>query len=152
MSIQIRWFATVICLPAIIPMLSFTISFAQTKISWDILSDVTFEEKYVTEADDYFLFPTFGNKVQAYDGQRVEITGYVIPIDPEGMFYILSKFPYASCFFCGQAGPETIVELQLTGEKKRHYELDEIITFKGILKLNATDVDHCNYILESATE
>lgn len=52
-------------------------------------------------------------------------------------------------FFCGGAGPETIVELELKSDKD-YFLMDEVVTMKGILKLNADDIYKCNYILEKA--
>lgn len=51
----------------------------------------------------------------------------------------------SSCFFCGQGGPETAVELHFTD--KSNFKTDNIVTITGILKLNRDDVDHFNYIL-----
>lgn len=55
----------------------------------------------------------------------------------------------ASCFFCGGAGPETIIEVIF--KKKPPFKTDQIVEITGILELNADDVDHCNYILKEAT-
>ena len=64
-------------------------------------------------------------------------------------YYILSKGPFASCFFCGDGGPETIVELELKN-KNQYFMMDEIATIKGVLKLNADDIYQCVYILQNA--
>ena len=83
------------------------------------------------------------------DGKLVEIKGYIIPIDVESGFYVLSANPFASCFFCGNAGPESVMELQFDGKLKKTYTTDEIATFQGRLKLNWDDLEHCNYILQN---
>ena len=70
-------------------------------------------------------------------------------IDPEIGYYVLSKGPFASCFFCGAAGPETIVELSLKS-KDKSFMMDEFATFKGYLKLNSDDIYRCVYIIEFA--
>ena len=59
----------------------------------------------------------------------------------------LSKNPYASCYICGNAGAETIVELWIQPKSIRRYKTDERLTFKGKLRLNDSDVGHFNYIL-----
>ncbi len=66
------------------------------------------------------------------------------------MFFILSRYPLSSCYFCGAAGPETVVELQLKPEAVKRYRMDEQLSFKGTLLLNVNDLDHCNYILKGA--
>ncbi|MFN7119393.1 MAG: DUF3299 domain-containing protein, partial [Saprospiraceae bacterium] len=87
---------------------------AQTEISWKQLADVTFKAEYFKEIDMKVLVPTFGRSIKALAGKKVAITGYLIPVDPDFKTVVLSKNSYASCFFCGGAGPETIVELWLS--------------------------------------
>ena len=121
------------------------------QVTWDDLADVKFTQRYFKEYDAHFLYPTFGYQIRLLEGKEIVIKGHVLAIDPKEGDYILSRNPYASCFFCGAAGPESIVELNLKPGHRR-YKNDQIATFKGILKLNENDVDHCNYILEQAEE
>ena len=125
------------------------ISFGQIEITWKTLEDVEFTDTYLEELDAYYYYPYFGPNISALEGQEVILRGFVLAIDPVERYYILSKGPYASCFFCGGAGPETIVELELKSDKD-YFLMDEMVTMKGILKLNADDIYKCNYILEKA--
>lgn len=125
------------------------ISFGQIEITWKTLEDVEFTDTYLEELDAYYYYPYFGPNVSALEGQEVILRGFVLAIDPVERYYILSKGPYASCFFCGGAGPETIVELELKSDKD-YFLMDELVTMKGILNLNADDIYKCNYILEKA--
>ncbi len=122
---------------------------SEREITWDDLGDVTFEERYVEELEVNFLYPSFGEKVKAIEGQEIALKGYLLALDPDEDYYILSKNPFASCFFCGAAGPETIVELNIVKGKNKLVN-DEIITISGTLRLNKDDVYHCNYILDEA--
>ncbi len=121
------------------------------ELTWHTLTDVSFKEQYVADLDMYYWKPTFGASVKALEGKEVYITGYVIPVDLDENFYVISRYPYAQCFFCGGAGPESVVDLRFNG-KNRRYKTDERLTFKGRLKLNATDVYQMNYILDGAVE
>ncbi|MFN8356206.1 MAG: DUF3299 domain-containing protein [Spirosomataceae bacterium] len=121
------------------------------KISWDDLKDVTFKKKWYAEEQVYMLYPTFGQKVAKFDGKDVIIKGYVIPVDYEGNLYVLSAFPYSMCFFCGGAGPESVMSLKFKKNGKR-FKTDEVHTFKGKLKLNASDIYELNYILDGAEQ
>ncbi len=123
-------------------------AWAQTHLTWDQLAEVEYEARFFEKYDQKFLVPLFGKTPKAYEGKEVTVTGYIIPIDETS--YVLSKNPYAACFFCGSAGPETVVELQLKPKSTRRYKMDEKMTFKGILKLNDTDVEHFTYIIEKA--
>jgi len=124
-------------------------AFSQVEISWTDLEDVEFSDLYVEEEDEYFLYPHFGPGVLALEGKEVILSGYILALDPDDGYYILSKGPFASCFFCGAGGPETVVELDLKSDKDS-FIMDEYITMKGVLKLNADDIYHCNYIFQYA--
>lgn len=121
------------------------------ELTWRTLTDVEFKDVYVEELDAYYWKPTFGESVKALKGKEVYITGYIIPVDYDEDFYVLSRYPFANCFFCGGAGPESVVDLRFKS-KTRKYETDERLTFKGTFALNADDVYQMNYILEGAVE
>lgn len=121
------------------------------ELTWHTLTDVTFSQMYVQELDMYYWKPKFGASVKALEGKEVYITGYVIPVDYDENFYVVSRYPYANCYFCGGGGPESVCDLRFAGQNRK-YKTDERLTFKGKLKLNATDVYQMNYILEGAVE
>ena len=126
-----------------------TSGWAQTEITWLTLTDVKFSRKYFEEVDEYLFYPEFGASVKALEGQEVYLQGYMFPIAPEENNFILSRYPFASCFFCGASGPESIVELMLKpGHPK--FQMDQTVTIQGKLRLNQDDIDYCNYILEEA--
>ena len=74
------------------------------ELTWKQLTDVEFKDVYVEELDAYYWKPTFGANVKALAGREVYITGYIIPVDYDENFYVLSRYPFANCFFCGGAG------------------------------------------------
>ena len=110
-------------------------SFSQTQITWEDLEDVTFTRKYSKEVDAYFLFPTFGPKVKALNNKVLSLKGYIIVIDPQEKFYVLSRYPNSTCFFCGAADPNTIVELDMKSSDVT-FKMDQVVTIKGRFKLN----------------
>jgi hypothetical protein len=124
--------------------------YAQTRISWEILKDVRFSNKFSKEVDAYYYYPKFGPSVLRLDGKEVIIKGFLLEIDPAEDIYVLSANPFSACFFCGEAGPESIIELKVPPDHPR-FVMDEVMTFKGKFKLNAEDIYQCNYILEAAT-
>ena len=134
----------------IIPLLFIAVQgMSQTEITWRTLGDVRFTDKYSEEEEAYYYYPHFGSSVKALEGKQVYLKGYMFAIDPKKGIYILSRNPFAACFFCGNAGPESIVELKLKpGHDK--FRMDQVVTIKGRLKLNQDDVYQCNYILEDA--
>ncbi|MEZ4775466.1 MAG: DUF3299 domain-containing protein [Bacteroidia bacterium] len=116
-------------------------------ISWQDLKDVEFNEKFYEKEKEWMLFPTFGHSVQTLAGKTVEITGYVIPLEPTR--YALSANPFSACFFCGNAGPESVIELELASYDQMYYT-DEFRTFRGEFSLNTTNLDKMNYVLTGA--
>lgn len=124
------------------------VAWTQVNITWKQLAEVDFEMRYFKAYDLNIMAPIFGKSPKAFEGKEIIISGYVLPLDIND--FVLSQNPYASCFFCGGAGPETIVELQLKPEAARHFRMDQWMTFKGILRLNHSDPYHFIYILERA--
>lgn len=123
---------------------------AQKLINWSYLGDVKYEVKFSEELGYNLHIATFGKSVKNLDGKEVIITGYMIPLDPLGVSYVLSKNPNSSCFFCGGAGPETVLELELKPSAIKRYEVDSVVEFKGVLKLNKIDDKHLTYVLQEA--
>ena len=82
---------------------------AQRMLNWPDLADVTFSEKFSNSLGIKYYQANFGEDLKAMEGEEVIIMGYLIPLDALGETYALSKNPYSACFFCGAAGPETVV-------------------------------------------
>ncbi len=136
-------FAAIFCLS----LFGFTADEPQ-KISWEVLKDVTFKKKWYEKESIFMLYPTFGPNVKKVENKTVLIKGYMVPVDPESNQYVLSAYPYSMCFFCGGAGPESVMGLKL--KKTQRFKTDDIHVFKGKLELNANDVFELNYILTDA--
>jgi hypothetical protein len=132
-----------------IPATKSNVAAEPVKLSWEMLRDVTFKKKWYPEESVYMLYPTFGPGVQKLNGKPVELTGYVLPVDLESNMYVLSAFPFSACFFCGGAGPESVVSLKFK-KGGRKFKTDERRTFQGTLKLNADNIYELNYILTDA--
>jgi hypothetical protein len=130
-------------------LFAFTPASAPVKLTWETLRDVTFKKKWYAEESIYMLHPTFGPSIQKLKNQPVVITGYILPVDLDANLYVLSAFPFSACFFCGGAGPETVMTLNFK-KGMRKFKTDERLTFQGTLKLNADDIYQMNYILEGA--
>lgn len=135
----------------LIPFISSQL-FAQTRIDWINLADVTFEEKQMAAIELTYNHATFGESLKALAGQEISITGYMIPMDPMGITFVLSRNPNATCFFCGGAGPETVMQIKVKPGKFKRYTVDDRLTFKGILRMYEKDIDSLTYVLEDAEE
>lgn len=116
---------------AVSTLFAFTIC-AQKTLVWPVLGMTTYNEDPQTNV----LIPKFPpSLVEGYEGQEVIITGYLIPVDVAANRYALSKNPFSSCFFCGNAGPETVIELQFAKDPGR-FATDQYLPIQGVLQLN----------------
>ena len=124
---------------------------AQTKSdSWALFSKTKFEPKYYEKMQEYLLYPTFSPDLKALEGKDVTVQGYYVPFAPEDDVYIIiSKFPMSQCFFCGGAGPESIAEINFAKTQSK-FQVDDLLTVKGKLRLNTDNMDHVNFILDQA--
>lgn len=125
------------------------VAVAQQEVSWKLLTNITFSKKYVKKYDSYFKLPVFTKEIKALEGKEIIIKGYIIPVDTKTNYIVLSANPYTNCFFCGNAGPETVMEIKSKKELPI-LKMDEVVTFKGRLKLNDEDIYELNYVLENA--
>jgi hypothetical protein len=124
------------------------------ELNWNMLKKTQFIKKEMAGSPKPVDFPIFPTEMKALEGQLVRMTGYVIPIEETGddAVLVLSAFPYSSCFFCGGAGAETIMDIRLKKKTTKRFKKDETLTFRGKLKLNDSDLMFFNYILEDAEQ
>lgn len=117
--------------------------------TWNTLSKVKIERKLDPSLNFEVDFPTFSEEVLALNGKEIELEGWMIPLDElrGENYFVLSALPFANCFFCGGAGPETVIEVFT--EEKVEFEVDRI-KVKGKLRLNANDPMQLMYILNNA--
>lgn len=136
---------------AIILLFTGTSLTAQSGNLWKTLSKITYKKEY----DELLGFkvdkPVFSKDVKKLEGKNVEIRGYIIPVEgyKSHKEFVFSAFPYNMCFFCGGAGPETVMEVYAA---KPVEFTQEPITLKGTLKLNSDDINRLMYILEEAEQ
>lgn len=116
---------------------------------WKTLLDIKWRKAYSQELKMQVDYPVFTPAVKALEGKTIIISGYVLPTDLyEGNFTMLSAYPMAQCFFCGGAGPESVMEVYVKNGRRSF--ATERVTFKGTLELNETDTSHLIYKLKDA--
>lgn len=124
--------------------------FAQKTDTWNDFAKTKFEPKYHEKLGEYLFYPSFSAELKAMEGKEITIQGFYVPFAPEdGEYIIISKYPMSQCFFCGGGGPESIAEVNFAKNPGK-FQVDDLITVKGKLKLNADNVDHVNFILDQA--
>ncbi len=116
---------------------------------WKKLSKITFTKQYDELMGFKVDIPVFSEEIKAMEGEEVTIRGYIIPVEgyKSHKEFIFSAYPYSMCFFCGGAGPETVMEVYSTEEVE--YTAEQV-TLKGKLELNADDINRLMYALNDA--
>ena len=116
---------------------------------WGLLSTVEIVKGYDEFMSAEVDKPKFSKLLKDNEGSRITLEGFMIPIqqDTKVDYFVLSRFPYQSCFFCGAAGPETVVEVYVND--KVTYTEDRV-KVEGTLKLNANNPLQLFYVLKDA--
>lgn len=115
---------------------------------WTTLAEVGFENRKDKEGYEVEV-PLFSKHLKTFQGKKIKIKGYVIPLAEVGeqSRFMLSALPFNLCYFCGAAGPETVMEID-SSEKIKF--TTKAIVMEGVLMLNDKDPNHHMYILKSA--
>ncbi|MCB0641237.1 MAG: hypothetical protein KDC44_06335 [Phaeodactylibacter sp.] len=116
---------------------------------WRTLSKITYKKQYDEMVGFDVSVPVFSADVQALAGQEVTVRGYIIPTEgyESQTNFVFSAFPYNMCFFCGGAGPETVMEVY--AEDGIEFTA-QAIRIRGTLRLNDSDINRLMYALEGA--
>ena len=110
-------------------------------LTWKLLGEIKYEKRKHPKYGDV-QFPVVTDKVKAKGKKRVLISGFIVPIDSKS--YAISKNVFAACFFCGKAGPESIVGLKFRGATPK-LKTDQYVTVEGVFRYNETDADDWVY-------
>jgi len=112
---------------------------------WKVLRTLKYEAKSTG-----IYQPFFSAEIEKLSGKKVTLEGFMVVIQHEKKpkYFMISYYPINSCFFCGAAGPETVIEVM---SQKPVAFTEEPIAMTGILRLNAKDENKLFYILENAT-
>lgn len=129
-------------------LMTFTAN-AQKESIWKTLAKVTYQIRLDETTQFDLEVPIFSEDVKALDSTEITVEGWMIPLDElrGESYFVLSALPFANCFFCGGAGPDTVMEVF----SKKHIKFTEKrIKVKGKLTLNADDPLRLMYILTEA--
>lgn len=120
--------------------------------NWKLmLNDVRVRYNWSVKHGAYITRARFGEKVQQLDGKEITLKGFFLAADLTGNLFVLSANPMATCFFCGVAGIESVVEIEPHPDDLRIFKrlrTDNYIEVKGTLQLNPDDFERLIYILK----
>lgn len=128
-------------------MLSFHASGQEN--TWKTLAKISIEKRFDELLNYDIEYPIFSEAVKKLNGTKISVEGWMIPLDElrGENYFVLSSLPFANCFFCGGAGPETVMEV-FSKDKIDYTEKRIIVT--GTLTINADDPLRLMYILNDA--
>jgi len=122
---------------------------AQAALDWsDFESGISWKKGSEDAMYPGFLEADFSDDLEVLEGKEVSLIGFLIVLDGARSIYMLSKNPMAECFFCGNGGPETVSQIIFKG--KHSFQMDDLISVTGILRLNRKDPTRCYYLIEQA--
>jgi hypothetical protein len=128
----------------------FSSALSAQSVGWQAFAQVKSETKFFKKEGIYILTPKFDEKIKSLEGMDFTLRGYYIPVDIQSdKWIILSKVPMSQCFFCGGAGPASIAMVNFK-EKAPKFKTDQIITVRGKLRLNDSNLDELNFILDDS--
>ncbi len=116
-------------------------------LNWKILGMIKFVKKQHKDYPEGVMFPLVNSTLKAKNKKKIAMSGFIVPID--NTTYALSKNVFASCFFCGQAGPETIMGIKFKGATPK-LKTDQYVTLEGTFRVNETDIEDWIYHIEEA--
>lgn len=116
---------------------------------WELLSMVKINKEFDEFVGAEIDKPIFSDDIKSREGNRIVLDGFMIPLeqDTKQDYFVLSRFPYQSCFFCGGAGPETVVEV--FADKEFDFT-DDPIRVEGELELNDENPLQLFYVLRNS--
>lgn len=116
-------------------------------LNWKLLGAIKFVKKQNKDYPDGVMYPIINSTLKGKNKKRIAMSGFIVPID--NTTYALSKNVFAACFFCGQAGPETIMGIKFRGGTPK-LKTDQYVTLEGNFRINENDVEDWIYHIEDA--
>ena len=116
-------------------------------LNWKLLGQIKYLKKASKDYPEGVMFPVINTTLKTKNTKTIYMSGFIVPIDNKS--YALSKNVFASCFFCGQAGPETIMGIKFKNPGTK-LKTDQYVTLQGTFRYNDTDVEDWIYHIENA--
>lgn len=119
---------------------------AADTLTWKMLGEIKYMKKKHASYGEVD-FPIINTKLKKLAKKTIVMSGFIVPIDNKN--YALSKNVFASCFFCGKSGPETIMGIKFKGATPK-LKTDTYLTIKGTFRPNENDVEDWIYNCDNA--
>ena len=118
---------------------------------WEMFAGISKERKYFEEVDTHYRVPVFTEELQKKEGETIVLSGFFLPYSKIDSLIIISRYPNSSCFFCGQAGIESVAMVELDAPNPDTYIMDQMLLVKGKLELNSSDINRLAFVIKEAS-
>ncbi len=97
--------------------------------------------------------PNIHPAAKKLNGEQVQLEGFIIPLKGKKnqSHFMFSAFPINMCYFCGRAGPESVIEVFMEDGNTLPFT-EKKIWLQGTLQINENDPQSNLYTLNYAKE
>jgi len=95
--------------------------------------------------------PNVHPAAKSLNGKKIQLEGFIIPLEGKKTqsHFMFSAFPINMCYFCGRAGPESVIEVFMKDGEALPFT-DKKIWIQGDLSINESDPQSNLYTLQYA--
>jgi hypothetical protein len=121
------------------------------KNSWGQLMLTETEKQFDPTLGMEIDIPNIHPAAKQLNGQKIQLEGFIIPLEGKKSqaHFMFSAFPINMCYFCGRAGPESVIEVFMKEGETMPFT-DKKIWIQGTLRVNAQDPQSNIYTLHYA--
>ncbi|NBB89014.1 MAG: DUF3299 domain-containing protein [Bacteroidetes bacterium] len=119
--------------------------------AWSLLMLTETEKQFDPTLGMEIDVPNIHPAAKKLDGEQVQLEGFIIPLKgkKDQSHFMFSAFPINMCYFCGRAGPESVIEVFMKDGNTLPFT-EKKIWLQGTLRINEKDPQSNLYTLNYA--
>lgn len=119
--------------------------------AWGMLMMTETEKEFDPTLGMEIDIPNIHPAAKNLNGEQIQLEGFIIPLEGKKSqsHFMFSAFPINMCYFCGRAGPESVIEVFMKDGESLPFT-DKKIWIQGELRVNEHDPQSNIYTLNYA--
>lgn len=119
--------------------------------AWGMLMMTETEKEFDPTLGMEIDIPNIHPAAKKLNGEQIQLEGFIIPLEGKKSqsHFMFSAFPINMCYFCGRAGPESVIEVFMKDGESLPFT-DKKIWIQGELRVNEHDPQSNIYTLNYA--
>lgn len=119
--------------------------------AWGMLMMTETEKEFDPTLGMEIDIPNIHPAAKKLNGEQIQLEGFIIPLEGKKSqsHFMFSAFPINMCYFCGRAGPESVIEVFMKDGESLAFT-DKKIWIQGELRVNEHDPQSNIYTLNYA--